>query len=61
MSALGRKSNFKLDSSKEIPVMKTLGQNLARQHMDQLRPVFFTSPAAPFVPLPDDADDTAIA
>jgi hypothetical protein len=53
--------HFKLDSSKEIPVMKTLGQNLARQHIDQLRPVFFASPARSFVPLPDDADETAIA
>jgi len=53
--------HFKLDSANEIPVMKTLGQNLAREHIDKLRPVFFTSPAAPFVPLPDSADETAIA
>ena len=53
--------HFKLDGSKEIPVMKTLGQNLARQHIDQLRPVFFASPATSFVPLPDDADEIAIA
>ncbi|HZM36275.1 MAG TPA: hypothetical protein VFC18_17535 [Burkholderiales bacterium] len=41
--------------------MKTLGQNLAQQHIDQLHPVFFASPARSFVPLPDDADETAIA
>lgn len=53
--------HFKLDSASQIPVMKSLGESLARQYIERLRPIFFGSPVTQFVPLPDEADDASIS
>jgi len=55
------KDYFKLDGAKGIPELKDIGAGLARRWLQKLQPVFFTAPITPFVPLPDDAPDSAIA
>jgi uncharacterized protein len=61
IEATAPKGHFKLDSADQIAVMRDLGENLARRHIDEVRSNFFQSPANPFIPLPNDAAPEALA
>jgi hypothetical protein len=45
------KNLFRLDDTTKIERLKGLGASSAREHRPRLEPVFFQTPAAPFVPV----------
>ena len=45
------KNLFRLDDTTKIARLKGLGSSSAREHRPRLEPVFFTTPAAPFLPV----------
>jgi len=61
IEATAPKGLFSLDRLAGLKMMEHMGQTLARHHLDLLLPSFFSAPAIPFVPLADDAPDSAIS
>jgi len=52
IEASAPKGRFKLDSADQIGAMRELGEDLAKQYFDVLRPKFFAHPTTAFTPIP---------
>lgn len=61
IEASAPKGHFSLDGASGLPEMERLGGSLGRNHLDQLRPIFFDVPTIAFRPLPADAKDEEVS
>lgn len=50
IDATSRPGRFALDAAREVSDLKSLGENSARQHFEQVCQRFLTTPVMPFVP-----------
>lgn len=50
IDANSRPGRFALDAAREVADLKSLGENSARQHIEQVCKQFLTTPVVPFVP-----------
>jgi hypothetical protein len=61
LQATAPKDKFPLDGADGLKKMNALGQSLVRHRTDQLFPVFFDQTVEPFVPVADDASNSAFS